>query len=74
MDATRRAGRRRTALAPHRRRTARAVFEWWWNLDRRRHIRQLGSLDRRHPLDEAFVVEAMARQLEEIRNLPELAG
>lgn len=74
MDATGKTACRRAALAPRWRRTAIAVFEWWWNLDRRRHIRQSGSHDRRHPLDETFVVEAMARQLEEIRNLAELAG
>ena len=74
MDAAQTTSRRRAALAPRWRRSAHAVFEWWWNLDRRRHIEQLGRRDRLHPLDEAVVVEAMARQLEEIRNLPELAG
>ena len=39
---------------------------------RRRHIKQVGNSDRLHPLDEALVVTAMARQLEEIRNLPEV--
>ena len=73
MDTTPVHARRHTTLAP-RRRLLRAAFEWWWNLDRRRHIRELGKRDRLHPLDEAFVVDAMARQLEEIRNLPELAG
>jgi hypothetical protein len=51
----------------------RAVFEWWWNLDRRRHIARLGDEDRRHALDENHVVEAMARELEAIRDLPEIA-
>jgi hypothetical protein len=27
---------------------------------------------RRHRLDEAYVIDALARQLEEIRNLPEV--
>ena len=62
-----------TTLVPHWRRAARAVFEWWWNLDRRRHIKEMGASNRPHPLDEGFVVAAMARQLEEIRNLPEVA-
>jgi hypothetical protein len=74
MDTARTTGRPRTALAPQWRRTARAVLEWWRNLDRRRHIKQMGGSDRPHPLDEAFVVAAMARQLEEIRNLPEVAA
>ena len=50
-----------------------SVCELWWNLDRRRHIARLGRSDRLHPLDEPSVVDAMARQLEEIRNLPEVA-
>jgi hypothetical protein len=73
MDTARTTGRRRTALGPQWRRTAHAVFEWWWNLDRRRHTKQMDTSDRSHPLDEAFVVVAMAHQLEEIRNLPEVA-
>ncbi|MBV8945376.1 MAG: hypothetical protein JO286_12260 [Solirubrobacterales bacterium] len=75
MDTTPRTGRRSTiAVVPQRRRALRTMFNWWWNLDRRQHIAQLGSQDRLHPLNEAFVVDAMARQLEEIRNLPEFAG
>ncbi len=50
-----------------------AVREWWWNHDRRQHIAEMADRDRRHPLDEGHVVEALARQLEEIRNLPEVA-
>jgi hypothetical protein len=90
MDIAPAKSRQRTALAPQWRRTARAVFEWWWNLDRRRgavvkrkysrspvgqapaHIKRMDASDRPHPLDEAFVIAAMARQLEEIRNLPEM--
>jgi hypothetical protein len=56
------------------RRRARPVLtvrEWWWNRDQRRHIAQMTGHVRRHPLDEQYVVDAMARQLEEIRNLPE---
>ena len=64
--------RRRTAPGSRWRQTARVVFEWRWNLDRRRHIKQMGGADRAHPLDEGFVVTAMARQLAEIRNLPEV--
>lgn len=73
MDAARRTVRRHTALAPQRRLMARAVYEWCWNLDRRRHVTQMGRSGRPHPLDEAFVGAAMARQLEEIRSLPEAA-
>ena len=68
------AARRRTPRPPGRRRALRAVFEWWWDIDRRRHIAQLGDRDRLHPLDEDHVMAAMARQLEEIRRLPELAA
>lgn len=56
-----------------RRRLLRSVCELWWNLDRRRHIARLVKGDRLHPLDEPSVVDAMAWQLEEIRNLPEVA-
>jgi hypothetical protein len=73
MKATPEQARRHSTVAP-RRRLMRAVLAWWWNLDRRRHIAQLDTRNRLHPMDEAFVVEAMAGQLEEIRNLPELAG
>jgi hypothetical protein len=73
MDATHRTAPRRTTIVSSRPRMLRAVFEWWWNLDRRRHIAQLGEEDRLHPLDESYVMDAMARQLEAIRNLPELA-
>jgi hypothetical protein len=51
-----------------------ALRELWWTHDRRRRIAQLGKTDRRHPLDERYVADAMARQIEEIRNLPEAAG
>ena len=74
MASTSRTGRPPTTLVPKRRRALRGMFEWWWNLDRRRHIAQLDGHDHLHLLNEAFVVEAMARQLEEIRNLPEFAG
>jgi hypothetical protein len=73
MDATRRTASRATTIVSPRRRMLRALFEWWWNLDRRRHIAQLADEDRLHPLDESYVVEAMARQLEAIRNLPEVS-
>jgi hypothetical protein len=46
------------------------VREWWWNRDRRRHIAQIVAAVR---LDEEYVIDALARQLEEIRNLPEVA-
>jgi hypothetical protein len=49
------------------------VREWWWNRDRRRHIAQMAGGGPRHLLHEADVVDALARQLEEIRNLPEVA-
>jgi hypothetical protein len=51
-----------------------SLHELWWGHDRRRQIAQLGQINRRHPLDEGYVVDAMARQIEEIRNLPEVAG
>jgi hypothetical protein len=44
----------------------------WWSRDRRRRIAHLREKDRRHPLDEGYVVDAIARQIEEIRNLPEV--
>ena len=59
-------------LVPQRRGPLRALREIWWNADRRRQIARLGQKDRRHPLDEGYVVDAMARQIEEIRNLPEV--
>jgi hypothetical protein len=49
------------------------VREWWWNRDRRRHIAETSGPRRRHPLDETYVIDALARQLEEIRNLPEVS-
>ena len=49
------------------------VSEWWWNRDRRRNIAQMSGERRRHPLDEAYVTDALARQLDEIRNLPEVS-
>jgi hypothetical protein len=73
MDATHRTAYGPPTIASRRRWIVRAVFEWWWNLDRRRHIAHLGDEDRRHPLDENHVVEAMARELEAIRDLPEIA-
>ena len=62
----------RFTLVPQRRRPLRALRELWWSHDRRRRIAHLGGLDLRHPLDEGYVVDAMARQIEEIRNLPEV--
>ena len=62
----------RFTLAPQRRRPLRALREMWWSHDRRRRVAQLGGLDLRHPLDEGYVADAMARQIEEIRNLPEV--
>ena len=47
--------------------------EWWWDRDRRAHIREMERRDLRQLLDEEYVVAAFARQLEEIRTLPELA-
>ena len=59
-------------LVPQRRRPLRGLRELWWSHDRRRQHAQLGPVNRRHPLDEGYVVDAMARQIEEIRNLPEV--
>jgi hypothetical protein len=55
-----------------RRRALRAAFEWWWNLDRRPRPARSGGEGRRRGPDQAHVVAEMARELEEIRNLPEL--
>jgi hypothetical protein len=49
------------------------VRERWWN-DRRQHIAHVAGGDRRHPLDGGYVLDAMAGQREEIRNLPELSA
>jgi hypothetical protein len=65
--------RKAIALVPQRRRPLRALHELWWGHDRRRQIARMQMTDRRHPLDEGYVVDAMARQIEEIRNLPEVA-
>ena len=65
--------RRRLTPAPGGRSPLWALRELWWSHDRRRRIAQLGTTDRRHPLDEGYVADAIARQLEEIRNLPEVA-
>jgi hypothetical protein len=64
----------RFVSAPPRRRPLRALRELWWSRDRRRRIAHLGTRDLRHPLDEGYVVDAMARQVEEIRSLPEVGG
>ena len=63
----------RFTLVPRRPRPPRDLRELWWAHDRRRRIARLGTVDLRHPLDEGYVVDAMARQIEEIRNLPEVA-
>ncbi|MBV8943453.1 MAG: hypothetical protein JO240_17135 [Solirubrobacterales bacterium] len=62
----------RFTRVPQRRRPLRGLRELWWSHDRRRQHAQLGPVNRRHPLDEGYVVDAMARQIEEIRNLPEV--
>jgi hypothetical protein len=64
--------RTRITLVPQLRWPVLAIRELWWNRERRRRIAQLGKTDRRHPLDEGYVVDAIARQIEEIRNLPEV--
>ena len=50
----------------------RALRELWWTHHRRRYIAQRSHRDRRSPLDEGYVADAMAHQIEEIRNLPEV--
>lgn len=62
----------RFTLAPQRQGPLRALRELWWGHHRRRHIARLGADDHRHPLDDGYVADAMARQVEEIRNLPEV--
>jgi hypothetical protein len=49
------------------------IREWWWDRDRRRHIREMERRELRHFLDEDYIVGAFALQLEEIRKLPELS-
>jgi hypothetical protein len=49
-----------------------SLREWWWNQDRRRHIKQLVTDEYNRAREEVFVIDALARQLEEIRNLPEV--
>ena len=73
MDYMNMSGNPHFKLVPQRRGPLRALRELLWGHDRRRQITQLGNTDRRHPLDEGYVVDAMARQIEEIRNLPEVA-
>ena len=62
----------RFRFVPQRHRPLRALSLLWWRHERRRRIASLGTLDLRHPLDEGYVADAMARQIEEIRNLPEV--
>lgn len=50
------------------------VREWWWDRDRARRVAELRGHERLHCLDESYVVDAMARQIEEIRNLPQPGG
>jgi hypothetical protein len=61
----RRAGRRRPG-------PFQSLREWWSDQDRQRHIRQMEADDHRLALGELFVIDALARQLEEIPNLPEV--
>lgn len=62
----------RFTLVPERSRPLRALRGLCWSHPRRRYIAQLARSDHRHPLDEGYVADAMARQIEEIRNLPEV--
>ena len=73
MDSPDPAPHLRVTLAPPRRPPLRALRELWWSHSHRRLIACWTCHDRRHPLDEGYVVDAMARQIEEIRNLPEVA-
>lgn len=50
----------------------RTLRELWWSHHRRRYVARLSHCDRRHPLDEGYVADAMARQIEQIRHLPEI--
>jgi hypothetical protein len=59
-------------IVPQRRRPLRGLLGRWSSYDRRRRGARITSLDRRLLLDEDYVVDAMARQIEEIRNLPEV--
>ena len=72
MDRTHTSDDPHFTLVPQRRKPLWALRELWWSHDRRRQLAQLGRIGRRHPLDEGYVVDAMARQIEEIRNLPEV--
>lgn len=62
----------RFTRARERRWPLRAVRELWWGHRHHRYIARLGAGDHRHPLDDGYVADAMARQIEEIRNLPEV--
>lgn len=64
----------RITSVPQRRCPVLVLRELWWTHDRRRRIAQLGKTERRHPLDAGYVADAIARQIEEIRNLPEATG
>lgn len=57
---------------PHAGRLER-LRQWWWDRDRRRLILETERREYRHLLDEDHILDAFARQLEEIRRLPELA-
>ena len=74
MEARGATARTRITLVRQWRSPVLALRELWWAHDRRRRIAQLGETDYRHPLDEGYVADAIARQIEEIRNLPEAAG
>ena len=71
MDPRDRTPEPRFTLDPQRPRPLRVLRELWWSHPRRRYIARLTEPDHRHPLDEGYVADAMARQIEEIRSLPE---
>jgi hypothetical protein len=50
----------------------RVLRDRWWRHHRSRYVARLTNGDRRHPFDEGYVADAMARQIEEIRHLPEI--
>ena len=72
MDPRDIAGDRGFTLAPQRQGPLRGMRELWWRPHRRRHLARLSRSEHRYPLDEGYVADAMARQIEEIRNLPEV--
>jgi hypothetical protein len=72
MDARHTPDRRVVTLVPQRRSPLRVLRDLWLSHEYRRRLADMCVIDPRHSLDEGYVADAMARQIEEIRNLPEV--